>query len=650
MLTYAGKMFALNANAGAPTMPTSTPTNAVMALDGALSSFYGFTSGGALIIRTGAITIGPAEQRPDTVGFDYDFFHDNSFGAYDLSSIRDSSIIDGTGAAPAIIAPRQLNYIATNVAFAPGADPLAGGAVGVGLLSDYRRQAVDFALNGNVYYNNADTQKTVAGVSVPDFGAADQLVLGANTKILADAGAAVRLSTGGQLIVAGEIEAHGGSISLVGTNAPKYIFRFPYYDEFAAVWLAPTADLDASGTNLIDDQPPLGYGPDLRLGRVLDGGSVTVSHAQGYVVGMAGARIDVSGASGELDVLLSSDDLLTGRALIERTGMAPVNPYTREAVWSDGGAVNLAASEGFYFNSILDAHGGAPEARGGSLDYQFLSNGRVGNTTRFMTLKDSSVVTTVPSALTLGSILPFSAYGGGTSPGRFQIRSDLIQQSGADSLFIGSHDPSAPEFLRGLIEKGVSLSLPGSIQLAMGTEYLFGGSGTSAQISAHYINFLGGSGDPGNTILMPTGSLTFSADAIDLEGYLVFNFTPSLVFNATGDIRMLGAAVQPHAGENTTDFTQYLGRLKSAGDITFNEGQVYPATGQTYAIQGTGANSTIRFTQSSERPEVPLSAGGNLQGSRLRTLFRAAQSVRRKARSRSAPRAQRNRWISSRGA
>src|SRR5262249_31549783 len=159
-----------------------------------------------------------------------------SFGGYVLSSVNDTTILDGTAASPAIIAPRQVNYVATGASFAPGSDPLASGAVGVGLLSDFRRQAVNFAINGNTYYNNTWRWIIVDGVQTPDYGVQGRLVLGANTKILADAGATVRLSTGGTLIVAGEIRAPAGTIEIVGINAGKVFNRADYFDDRDAVW------------------------------------------------------------------------------------------------------------------------------------------------------------------------------------------------------------------------------------------------------------------------------------------------------------------------------------------------------------------------------------------------------------------------------
>jgi hypothetical protein len=608
ILTYADKMFSKSSGNGAPFMPQGLPTASATVLNGTLAS-YGFTSGGTLTLRAGKIAIGPAETRRDTVVLGYGFFHDNGFGAYDLSSINDATILDGAADAPAIIAPRQRNYVWTGAAFVPGEDPLASGAVGFGLLSDYRRQAVHFALNGNVYYN--DTNST-------NFGVADQLVLGANTRILADAGADVRLSTGGKLIVAGEIHAPGGSIEIIGTDAVKYSGSNLVYSDYAAIWLAPTAVLDAGGAILLDDLPPSnGHFAPPRLGRVLDGGSVTVSHAQGYVVGMAGARIDVPGTAGELDVLRSSSDLLIGRGPVERGGLTPVNPYTRQAVWSDGGSINLGGSEGLYFDSTLNASGGGPEARGGNLNYDVTGNNRTSGTSPSAAPRlTSGADASVPPTFTLGQSLPFATYGVDGNLTSFLIRADLVQKSGADSLFIGERGEGAEggrSYLTGAIDRGVSLSLPGSIRLAMGTVTLGAGSGPSAEIRAHHIGLAGGADDLGNPATVATGSLIFSADTIDLEGYLAFSSLSSLVFNAVGDVRLLGAAVAARSGENAANYTQYIGRLEAPGDITFNAGQVYPGTGQAYTLQGTSTNSTIRFTQNGTRPGVPLSAGGTLQ-------------------------------------
>src|SRR5262249_22500799 len=54
------------------------------------------------------------------------------------------------------------------------------------------------------------------------------------------------------------------------------------------------------------------------------------------------------------------------------------------------------------------------------------------------------------------------------------------------------------------------------------------------------------------------------------------------------------------------------GSSNAGGGVPADGGQVYPATGQAFTIQGAGADSTISFLQNGARPEVPLSAGGVL--------------------------------------
>ncbi|WP_195930271.1 filamentous haemagglutinin family protein [Hyphomicrobium album] len=611
ILTYAGVMF--GPSGGAPSVPTTPAMRADVQIDGTLSSF-GFTSGGKLSLRAQTFGIGETPDAYGRVILDRDFFHDNSFGSYSLSSVYETVIADGTADVPAIIAPRQVNYVPTNRNFAPGADPLAEGAVGIGLLSDYRRQATNLSISANTFF--ATTRGTT---SVPIFDGVQELRFGANTKILADAGATVSLSTGGKLLFGGEIRAHGGTIEILGSATARYRNSTQFYQPNASVWLLPGSVLDASGTILLDDLAPRALGSDepLRLGRVLDGGTVTVSNARGYVLGMEGSRIDVSGVAGELDVLRSSSDVLSGWTSPTGVSLPPVNPYTRQAVWSDGGTINLGASEAFYFDGTLNAEGGAPEARGGTLNYTFIRNPRSSAATALITATlTAAPFATVPGSVSVGADLPFATYGG-----RALIRTDIIERSGADSLTVTN--TASGNTLN--IEDGVSLTMPESIRLS--TSYfnvvaarVAPGQTPSTQapvasLSAPYISLLGiGSGNP--TTNSVRGALSFTADTIDIDGSLIFNNLQTLNLNATGDIRLFGRALNANftLGPNANvQYTKYDGSLTTPGDITLTAAQVYPGTGQNFIIRGSGANSTIRFVQNGARPGVPFSAGGTLQ-------------------------------------
>ena len=83
-------------------------------------------------------------------------------------------------------------------------------------------------------------------------------------------------------------------------------------------------------------------------GKVLSGGSVTLSSDAGYVVAQPGSRIDVSGASANFDQLQAS------------------GTYASQPVWSDAGSITLSAAYGLFADATLAARGRSA-GRGGTL-------------------------------------------------------------------------------------------------------------------------------------------------------------------------------------------------------------------------------------------------------------------------------------------
>ena len=83
-------------------------------------------------------------------------------------------------------------------------------------------------------------------------------------------------------------------------------------------------------------------------GKVLSGGSVTLSSDAGYVVAQPGSRIDVSGASANFDQLQAS------------------GTYASQPVWSDAGSITLSAAYGLFADATL-ATRGRSAGRGGTL-------------------------------------------------------------------------------------------------------------------------------------------------------------------------------------------------------------------------------------------------------------------------------------------
>ena len=109
------------------------------------------------------------------------------------------------------------------------------------------------------------------------------------------------------------------------------------------------AALDVSGTAIANPlAAPVRIGATTAVpntGKVLSGGSVTLSSDAGYVVAQPGSRIDVSGASANFDQLQAS------------------GTYASQPVWSDAGSITLSAAYGLFADATLAAHAGAPQAR-----------------------------------------------------------------------------------------------------------------------------------------------------------------------------------------------------------------------------------------------------------------------------------------------
>src|SRR5262249_23738667 len=148
--------------------------------------------------------------------------------------------------------------------------------------------------------------------------------------------------------------------------------------------------------------------------------------------------------------------------------------------------------------------------------------------------------------------LPFATYSQ-----RFWVRTDLIQQSGADSLSVTSGNLAPPSLgtlaTIATIEDGVSLSLPGEIRLSLGTTVLVAarvapGQNPSTrepvvQFSASHITLSGATTVPANpTASNVRGSLSFTADTIDIDGKFNFNNIKTLNLSASGDVRLFGSA------------------------------------------------------------------------------------------------------------
>lgn len=257
------------------------------------------------------------------------------------------------------------------------------------------------------------------------------------------AGAVVETDVGGS-IKFGATGGLGSSIEIAGTlRAPAGKIDLS----------AQTLTVTDTGALLARGMPLIGMvAGGLRDGVVFDGG--TVSLAAPTLALKAGSLIDVSGASGEIDLALPST--------------LAAHPTTAVTLASNGGTITISGQG--LIEGAWRGHAGGEGARGGAISL--------------------AAMTAVP--ITLSE----------TAQTGFVVRPSTLRSGGFTDLTLTSDTAVRLE--------GVDLTLGGSISI-FGP--LVNGNGTSSRLSAPYIVLRGAaSGNPARA-----GTLTVAASLIDIQ-------------------------------------------------------------------------------------------------------------------------------------
>lgn len=195
------------------------------------------------------------------------------------------------------------------------------------------------------------------------------ILMAAGSSIVTDAQASVSFK-GETVTLLGSVIAQAGKISISGANSfpATTTQRLTFTQAIPTVHIGNTAQLIASGTKLLE-QDYFGR----RIGKVLAGGAVSVS---GNILGEKGSVIDVSGASGILDVSplsLSSVTLTSARqsSLLDDASLFFKGIETR--IDSNGGMIDLTGGQMLLSDSTLLGKSGGTSAVGGTLS---VSSGR----------------------------------------------------------------------------------------------------------------------------------------------------------------------------------------------------------------------------------------------------------------------------------
>lgn len=559
-----------------------------LSLRGTLQAYSG-TKGGALTLLAPSVQIGGTTTSHDTLFLAPEFFSAGGFSSFAIGGLG-AATTDADRYVPGV-------FIAPGTVIAPVVQSrlLATDATdGDAFTTLVQPAGVRAPVNLNF---NAPGVRDIFNSAKPLVVRGD-VAMGEGAVIQTDPKGSVTLS-GDTVLVQGRIVAPGGTISVTG-GKDSTLLSADSSQALPTVDLGAKSSLSTAGTTLLT--------PDVRgyrTGAVLPGGTINVA---GNIVAETGAKLDVSGASGVLD-LAPTFGALSGAASSSVAGA----PVIATRVDSNGGTINLAGAQELFADATLAGAAGGPSALGGGL---VVSSGKFyapGTASGAQTPTDVTLTVTqsgptapqqnVPAGQSaIGQ--PVRSANGTAIAGQGYFAADSFARSGFDSLtlkgtvkFSGTVALAAPRSLTvatsGLLfaDSTVTLAAP---YVALGTAFappLLPQEVTSAftvqgqpfyappTFGAGILNVTASLIDVGNLSLQNIGKVTFTADQ--------------------GDIR----------GDGTLDV---------AGDLTLRAAQIYPPSAVSFNVTaadylvGTVAHTGSITVAASGTRSLPFSAGGEL--------------------------------------
>lgn len=629
---------------------SGTDTVTAMHLDGDLRGFA-LADGGLLSIAANAIRIQPAPGAPSLPGelvLTPTFFTDGGFGRIALTATRTG--ID-------VAADTRIDLKARNRVFDPSAASRPTGVAfdaitHTALLPDYLRNPLDLTL-----------------VYDPAFGLVDGIVdlnVGSRAAIVGDVGAQLTLRSDTSLFVDGTLSAPAGRIDLATVKGGIA----NTFDPAQMIWLGPNARLAADGAVVTR---PSDTG--LRLGDVLDAGTVSLAAQFGSIVTDPASSISVDGASARFNI-----PAVTGAALVPVAGNA--------------GTVSLVAAESLLPQGRISGRASAANAAGGTLrigldpsarpteavenadnipaDQRFPSGPRV----LAMADLDQGLVDTLREALRADVEATLRADLRQTNPGiddatlallvdeRLPALLDAQAQTALATLALPGRGDAVPAVLNGqgyvpvdaLTEGGFDaldarvvaagnatgpdlatslavLRFPVDLDLALARRISLdapllaaadAGGETAVRLAAPYVAI--GSTSPYNLDgALPNGggasvvlAPTIGAGRLDVHGGLI-DLVGEAVLQGFGGGATPGIAftsdgdIRLRGVSRAQSSFDYSGSLRAADDLTFTADRIYPTTLSRYTIRVEGDDqATVRFAGAGAAG-TPLSAGGALR-------------------------------------
>ena len=565
-------------------------------------------AGGSLSILAPLIQIGGSNTADsDVLYLDSGFFNQGGFSSFTLKGLGQAVTDPLTGISATDPTTGEILYT-----------PAVRIAAGTNITPTIENQVAVLGEAGSISMRTLvlpEAMRTTASLTFKALGIKDSsktiplvargdLIMEKGSTIDAGLQGSVTFDNSSTVTVLGSIFAPGGSITISGASNSNNLFANSS-QALSTVVLGSQSVLDVSGALLLIDDAR-GY----RTGSVLPGGSITVS---GNITASSGAILDVSGASGVLDL----PGTYSGESVYLSGGVSRI-PVKGRVVESDAGTITLTGGQELYSDATLLGFAGGASAQGGSL---VVSSGYFPPATQPNPVIPTALSPTL--VVTQSGLEIAKSYYSNGEIGIGAAISDADQVldvngnpiMGIGHFTVGSF--TSGDFdsltLKGtvLFKSAVSIEARRNLTVASGGVIFADSditlSGQSIAIGAsvlntpqtadQYLNDYTARSD-NQQLYTPTygsGSLTVNASLIDI-GNLSLRNIGTANFNADGgDIR----------GSGTLDV---------AGDITLRAGQIYPPTASSFTIAAYDHGDTygsVTIVASGKR-QTPLSAGGEL--------------------------------------
>ncbi len=518
---------------------------------------FGLREGGSLSVTAPSVCISAtACGVAGTLALAPSFFTAGGFRSFSVAS----NAGDLTVAGNTTLDLRATNWVLSNAAVSAPSGTALSSLVTPTLLPDDQRRSVSLALTAN--------QLSVGSIAYGD------LVVEAGARIIGDNGATLNFSTNSRLFFGGNVVAPGGS---VGFNLLPTLVMDSYRAD-QGLWFLTGSSVNVDGRTVLTTRQD-----GRRVGSVLDGGSIVVDAARGFVAVQTGATWSANGASDRLEI--QRDD-----GLFETLPVA-----------SRGGSIQVATTDGMRFDGRLSAQGGAASAAGGSFSL-LVDNRRSNDPNGVAPLVARSIVVGTPSAaLTAGAAWPIG------EAGVASIASSTLASGGFDFISLTARDTVKPINVAGpeilatgsvVLTDGSALTPRARLVIGASTLQVLG----NAQLSAAYVAL--GSNDVVSqqlgTASSGTGALRVDSRLTEFVGQFALAGASQAQFTGLDGIRFTGV-FGPAGGD-------YRANVRFPGDVTFTTPQAYVSTLTQATVAAAGR---MAFTATGTQTPL-LSAGGSL--------------------------------------